>query len=221
VKKGQTVKRRIIILANSIRDRARCIAGIDIQTGKWLRPVSPPDGGAVAWELRNVEGREPCLKEIVEISVQDSGPDHGCQPENRLLNHRQWVHIDIMHTEDLLRYCEDDTVILHNDRDYVEPGYFQTIPKRQWKSLQLVRPSAVQFYAKTWKGRNRWRALIRHGANKQLDLGLTDPVLIERLNRDEETSQDCFLTISLAGPWTPDGVQPERCYKLVAGVIEL
>jgi len=215
------LKRRIVILANSFRDGKRCIAGIDVRNGEWIRPVSPPAGGAVARGLRTIGGREPELRDVVEMFVQGDGPDEGCQPENRLLKPVPWQHIRVMAVDRVLRYLENNDIILHNDSDNVEADYFQTIPKHQWKSLQLIRSSDVSFYANTWEGKKRWRARFEYGRKGRLDLGLTDPVLIERLGRNEEISQDCLLTISLAGPWTPDEIQPKRCYKLVAGVIEL
>ncbi|MEA3351567.1 MAG: hypothetical protein U9Q82_13180 [Chloroflexota bacterium] len=215
------MKRRVVILANSFKVGKRCIAGIDVRNGEWIRPVSPPAGGAVAWNLRTIGGREPELRDVVEMFVQGDGPDEGCQPENRLLKLVSWQHIRVMSVDRVLRYCENNDIILHNDSDSVEADYFQTIPKHQWKSLQLIRSSDVSFYANTWEGKKRWRARLEYGRKRRLDLGLTDPVLIERLSRNEKISHDCLLTISLAGPWTPGGIQPKRCYKLVAGVIEL
>jgi hypothetical protein len=126
-----------------------------------------------------------------------------------------------MPARQLLDHCEEDAVILHNDSDSVEADQFKTMPRKQWKSLQLIRCRKTRFYSTTWEGKSRWRVTIRHGANSLLDLGLTDPVVIDRLNKGEDISRDCILTISLAGPWSPDGIQPKRCYKLVAGVIEV
>ena len=214
------MKQHVVILANSSREGARCIAGIDVQTGEWSRPV-PADGGPITWNLRNISGREPELLEIVEMSVQNSGPDLGCQPENRQVNHVPWQHVGAMSVKDVLKYLESDAVILHNDDDSVAIDYFQTIPRQEWKSLQLIKSAKVTFYSTSWQGRKRWRALIHHGDNKRLDLGLTDPMLVERLNRNDGVSGSYLLTVSLAGPWSPDNIQLKRCYKLVAGVIEI
>ena len=213
------MKRQIVILANSFRESARCIAGIDIATGEWIRPVLVE--GAITWSVRNIDGREPELLEIVEISVQGDGPDLGCQPENRLVNNVPWKPISIIPVRDVLKYCESDKIILHNDDDSIEANYFETIPKQQWKSLQLIHPVNTKFSSTSWEGKKKWRGIFQYSVNKHLNLGLTDPILIERLNRDEEISQDCLLTISLGGPWSRDGIQPKRCYKLIAGVIEL
>jgi hypothetical protein len=55
-----------------------------------------------------------------------------------------------------------------------------------------------------------------------LDLKLTDPLTSDRLRNNEKISKNCILAVSLATPWSPRGSdQPERCYKMVAGVVEL
>lgn len=213
--------RRIVILANSFKGGERCIAGIDINSGEWVRPVSPPAGGAVGRNRRNIDGREPLLGEVVEISFIGPGPDRGCQPENRLLNQVPWQHVRHMPVEEILTYCEANDIILHNHDDCVEAGYFETIPLLQWQSLQLIHSENVHFYSTIWDGKRRWRSRLQYGGARTLDIKLTDPVLVERLSRGEQISHNCILTISLAGPWSPDGIQPMRCYKLVAGVIEL
>ena len=212
-------KTTLVIMANSYRDGERCVAGIDVKTGEWVRPVSGPEGKPVTWDMRNVGGEEPQLLDVVEMSLQSHGPDLGCQPENRILHSERWKKVGILTAKKAAAYCENAETILHNHDNFVDLAYFATIPKRQWKSLQLVRPTSVEFYATTWENKKRWRVLLRHGKNNQLDLPLTDPKAIERLNSSEAISPNCLLTISLGGPWPSDSVTP-KCYKLVAGVIE-
>ena len=68
--------KRIICLANSEKLRERCIAGIDLDTGKWVRPVCDnlyPEDGRVPKLIRLVEGREPELLDILEVPISDSG----------------------------------------------------------------------------------------------------------------------------------------------------
>lgn len=211
----------LVILANSYRPGDRCIAGIDINTGKWIRPVSE-NGGAVSQQIRIIDDMEPALLDVIEMSLQGDGPDVGCQPENRTVNSIPWRKVGTLTTRQVLKYCEDDTLILHNDDDCVIAKYFTTIPKSKWKSLQLVRPAKVDFTYRILKSRKQRRVLFQFGQAKSLNLGLTDPILIERLQRGEKIKQDCLLTISLAGPYVPEhSSQPERCYKLVAGMIEI
>ncbi len=85
---------RIICLANSTRPGGRCIAGIDIETEEWVRPVSRSINRAITWDMRNIEGEEPQILDVIEIPLEDHGPDEGCQPENRLVKPGKWRKVD-------------------------------------------------------------------------------------------------------------------------------
>jgi hypothetical protein len=212
---------RIICLANSYKHGGRCIAGIDQDTGKWIRPVPDSKNGAVTSAMRLINGKEPQVLDIIEIPLEDFGPDEGCQSENRLLKSGKWKKVGRITAKDLLRYCEDDNIILHNRQEYVLPAFFTKLPRDKWRSLQLVHSANVSFKPDRYK-QNQWRVVFRYEKGNVLDLKLTDPIVSDRLRRQEKISKSCILTVSLATPWSPsDGKQPARCYKMVAGVVEL
>ena len=60
----------LICLANSWKYGERCIAGIDIHTGQWVRPVCDrfPDGQVPA-DIRLIDGDEPALLDILSIPL--------------------------------------------------------------------------------------------------------------------------------------------------------
>lgn len=145
----------IICLANSYKHGGRCIAGIDQDTGKWIRPMPDSTCGAVTSPMRFINGKEPEILDIIEIPLEDSGPDEGCQPENRLLKHGRWTKVGRITAQDLLRYCEDDNVILHNHQEYVSPEFFNELPKSKWRSLQLVHKQTVKFNPDRFDS-NKW-----------------------------------------------------------------
>lgn len=209
---------RIICLANSTRPGGRCIAGIDVDTREWVRPVSRASNRAITWEMRNIEGKEPELLDVIEIPLENDGPDEGCQPENRLVKPGKWRKVGRKKPRALLKYCEDDFVILHNHTDRLLATFFENLPREKWKSLQLIRNKSVSFHLDYWGKR---RAFFRDGQGHYLELTVKDPVFLNKLVREEDVSNDCIMTISLAGPWSPSETEAERCYKLVAGVIEL
>lgn len=212
---------RIICLANSYKHGGRCIAGIDPDTGKWVRPIPDTKNRAVTSDMRLINGRDPQILDIIEIPLEDYGPDEGCQPENRLLKPGGWKKVGQITTQDLLKYCEDDTVILHNHQEYVLPDFFARLPRSEWRSLQLVDNANVRFNPDGFDP-NKWRACFQDGKGSYLDLKVTDPVVLDRLRNDEKISKNCIMTVSLATAWSPqDSDQPERCYKMIAGVIEL
>lgn len=211
---------QIICLANSYKGGGqRCIAGIDIKTGKWIRPV-PRNINKAIGNQRMINGREPKLLDILEIPLEDSEPDEDYQIENKVLIRGRWQIIGQLEPRDLLKYCEDDNVILHNHQDYVSPDLLLTKPLNERKSLQLLCSVNVKFNRDGYDNK-KWRVYFSYGRRKYLDLKLTDVVLSDRLRNNKEISSECILTISLATPWKPDDETPERCYKMVAGVIEL
>jgi len=210
----------IICLANSYKHGGRCIAGIEPETGNWIRPVPNNEHKALTPAMMIIDRKQPSILDVLKIPLEDTGPDEGCQPENRLLKPGPWKKLGRITPQDLLKYCEDDSVILHTYQQYVLPGFFEKTPRSKWKSLQLVRNTDVKFVPHGSET-NRWRAYFRDGRGRLRDLKLTDPVISNRLKNSEQISRDCILTLSLGAPWSPDGVQPKRCYKLVAGIVEL
>lgn len=88
--------KRIICLANSWKLKERCIAGLDLATGKWIRPVCDslyPEDGRVPSFVRAIEGREPELLDILQIPLAKTGPDFDFECENlSILRETQNLH---------------------------------------------------------------------------------------------------------------------------------
>jgi len=212
---------RIICLACSFRPGGYCVAGIDPESGRWVRPVSSSSDRAITFTMMAIDGKMPELLDVLEVPLADTGPDEGCQPENRLVLPGSWRRVDRVAATDMLRYCEDDTVILHNHQDRVPLDYFKTLPREQWKSLQLIRNSHVQFEPDYRDARN-WRAHFRDGSGQHLALKVTCSLAGDFARLHQDVDADCLLTVSLGGPWQPDDKsKPLMCYKLVAGVLQL
>ena len=212
---------RLICLACSFRPGGYCVAGIDPESGRWVRPVSGSSDRAITLKMMAIDSNMPELLDVLEVPLANTGPDEGCQPENRLVLPGPWRRVDKAAARDMLRYCEDDIVILHNHKDRVPHDYFSTLPRVQWKSLQLVRNSHVQFEPDYRDTRN-WRAHFRDGSGHHLTLKVTDPLAGDFARRHQDVNADCLLTVSLGAPWQPDDKsKPLMCYKLVAGVLQL
>lgn len=133
--------RKIICLANSWKLEERCIAGIDIDTGKWIRPVCDtqyPEDGRVPRSVRLVQNREPELLDILEIPIAETGNDFGFECENRSVLPGQWNYLDKAKLADVLKYCGNFPYILHNSWKYVNPSFLQKLPFHQRHTIQLV-----------------------------------------------------------------------------------
>lgn len=129
---------RIVCLANSKKHQGRCIAGIDIDTGEWIRPVS--HNGDAIYNERFIDGKdEPQLLDLLEIPLGGQAPDRGCQPENRFLGNGAWRLIRHLSVSDIDKYVDDTENLLHNQEKKVDPEIFKQISRNEWRSLQLIR----------------------------------------------------------------------------------
>lgn len=209
----------IICLANSWRPDGRCVAGIEVGTGQWVRPVSKP-GAGIPKEKVWIGRTELALLDKVEIPLLLSKLQDRYQRENRFLNLGRWRRTGRATVQDVLKYCEDDKVILHNHLDRVDAAVLDYKHPDEWKSLQLVHARNVKFEPDDRKEKE-WRCRFMDGMYHTLSLKLRDPVAEHKLNNGEKIASECLLTVSMTGPWQPDPGVPEQCYKLVVGVIIL
>lgn len=213
---------QIICLANSKKEGERCIAGIDLATSEWVRPISKRKDKAITWDIRAVDNKEPKILDILKVPLTEICFDEGFQRENRLISSGRWKKINSIKPDDLTDYIEDDSVILHNNLDYIPFRYFSIIPQRGWKSLQLLHTNNAHFYCESGGEKPKWRVKFSYKYDaRNIDLKLTDPEAIRKLNSGQIFGNKCIFTISLGRPWRPNKVTELRCYKLIAGVIEL
>jgi hypothetical protein len=204
----------IICLANSLKGNERCVAGINPKIGQWIRPVSQSGEGALDFKTRNIGGKEPQILDVLNIPIQGLGPDYGCQPENRLIANGNWIKAGKISSDKLLIYCENNVPLLHNDERRIPQTFFDIVSKTNWKSLQLVQVSNIQFFTKQWPERVQYLSLFEFNQNR-FKIPVTDPQILSKLNQNETISSNCIITVSLTSPYRG------YCYKLVAGVIEL
>jgi hypothetical protein len=81
---------RIIVLANSLKHGDSCLAGLDISTRKWVRPVTNLDDGRVRRSDMKIGTHSPQLLDILDIPLDATGPDFGFESENRTILPGQW-----------------------------------------------------------------------------------------------------------------------------------
>ncbi|UBF26715.1 hypothetical protein K9N68_01550 [Kovacikia minuta CCNUW1] len=217
---------QIICLANSWKRGERCIAGIELTTGKWIRPVSDLSDGRVPWYVRTVEGREPELLDFLEIPLANTAPAHwNFEQENRSILPGEWRRLGQVQPTDLLPYCNSDRPILHNCGRNVTVPYLCSLPFPERYTLQLnyVKEFSVKRTVKV-TGRCKWMGNILTDMGYHLtELSITDPAFVERLEAGYRPQNPCLVTVSLSLPFCSSDVwqADAPCWKLIAGVIEL
>jgi len=211
---------QIICPANSNKHQGRCIAGIDIKANKWVRPII--QGKTAIYEERFIDGKgnnEPQLLDLIEIPLGSLAPDEGCQPENYYAIKGLWRRINHLSINDISKYIENTSQLLHNQDKKVDPEIFGTMLRSQWKSLQLIEVIDAKFYSKQWEKTNYYCIFTYSGI--QYDLKLTDPLAIHKVESKHPFTGRCLLSISMATPWKTPAYDKPYCWKMVAGVIEL
>ena len=211
---------QIVILANSIRPGGRCIAGLSFKTGNWIRPVPQDGSGAIPNSHTDIASLD--MLDIVNVRIVKGAPQpaHRYQKENRIVRNYDWAKEGKLPAENVFQCCEETPTILHSKNDRVDPRVLEKLPPTEWKSLQLIR-TQVLFHRDSRK-ESRWRACFYDRSGNYLSINVTHPPTTQKLNAGEQVGPECLLTVSLASPWTPvDGSQPERCYKVIAGVITI
>jgi len=216
---------RIIVLANSLKHSDSCLAGIDISTGRWVRPVTNLDDGRVRKSDMKIGTHSPQLLDILDIPLDSTGPDFGFESENRTILPGQWYLRGRADAKDVLKYAICPDCVLHNDWKYVTSEEMKEKPFENRTTLQLIRVDNfnVRDRRTASTDKHQWKGIISSGG-RGLELNITDPVFFEKLNGGHAPSKSCLLTMSLGMPYRPphwnEDEQPV-CWKLIAGIIEL
>jgi len=212
---------RLICLANSRRDGGRCVAGIDIDSGRWIRPL-PPRGGAIPEEKTFLGGGLFTPLDVIELEVDAPTFTTRFQCENRPLQNWNWRLAGRVNAGDLLKYCNKGGIVLHGPGKTVEPAEMERLPPEKWTSLELIHSTNVTFEPDP-RTPLRWQARFTPDrSGPTYCLTITDPEATLRLNKKERIKPECMLTVSLTEPKEfKEYGKPELCYKLVAAVIEL
>lgn len=219
--------RQIVCLANSWKRKERCIAGIDLNNGQWIRPVCDdlfPEDGRVPQQIRQIDDQEPELLDILEIPLAETCPAFKFERENLTILPGKWRKVGKATPADLFPFCDNSTEILHNSSKFVEISYLNSLLFSERQTLQLVRTTRFSIEPRSASHRGSpWKGSFKIVNGKSLfDANITDPIFANKLEYGHPLQNDYLLTISLSLPWKPpdwEGKAP--CWKLIAGVIEL
>lgn len=220
----------IVCLANSWKHGARCIAGVRLDGGGWIRPVAQTEQGELRrehYELR--DGTEPRVLDVLAIRVKTHTPELH-QPENWLISDRKWRRVQPADGPDLGPLLEahlhDGTPLFGTRGDRIPWNEIESSPPEY--SLALIAPTRLQWDVRhKYGGGLQARGTFEWG-DALYDLPVTDPILHARLVASglglctvEEAGLDparmTYMTISLGEPTSFD----QCCYKLIAAAFQI
>jgi hypothetical protein len=166
---------RILVVANSRKTGAHCVAGVSLQDRRLVRPVSAFGNGALSDKECRVQGRTPRLLDVVTFAHEGPAGDPA-QPENLVIADAPWQREGIADADqalEILLEVADDGPTLFVNRGRAVPEHIATAGLDA--SLVLIEPEDLCFghgpEADAHTGSPR--ALFRFGGH-EWSLPLTD-----------------------------------------------
>jgi hypothetical protein len=209
---------RLLCLANSTKHNGRCVAGIRLDTGEWVRPVSSAEDGTLSPAMCTLDiGREAQPLDIIDMDLIGARPEPH-QPENWVIASRPWQLAEQWSVgqavETLDPATENGPALLGGTSSRIPVTDIEANPVTT--SLAVVRVTAPHFVVNTY-GKVRARFSLR-GQHYDLSVSDREP-WVDDVRRQHVLlpSSDWYLTISLTEPFSLTGA----CHKLVAAGIEI
>ncbi|MDA4885856.1 dual OB domain-containing protein [Streptomyces sp. CCM_MD2014] len=207
---------RMVCLANSRKNGGRCVAGMEVVSKSWMRPVSRRLNEEVSAIERQYVGKvEPQVLDVVKLRLTERKPSD-FQRENWLFDHTvRWEKVGRIGWEEL-NGLEQQPESLWIDGYSTWGGLNNKIPvSRQDEvsgSLVLIRVDAVEI-----KGDGSGLFAHFDYMGRDYAINLTDPVyeeIMEAKGYRRHKLGESFITVSLGKEWHG------YLFKFVAAIIE-
>ena len=216
--------KQIAIFAKSAKNGNFCVAGFDIDTKKWSRPISdnPKLKDAVPFKdatyLNGDEVHEAKIFDVVEIKVEDKISDNQIQPENfYYAENSRWKKIGETTLQNILKwrgYDEREQIFFNNDRT-VSPAEVQVQENRESLLLLPVKNFVVRI---EFTDHKKFYAHFDYNGNRYLRLSVGDIKIRKQFENHDEgeyfLADEVAVVCSLTNPFEGNNL----CYKIVAEI---
>ena len=232
------MKKTLLILANSIKKRGRCVAGIEITNtdlenpvfGEWVRPIDgTQDEGTLRAKTVTVGGKYIHPLDVVEIEFASKANDPN-HPEDWIIGETDWKLL-CAYGDDILSRLPQSGVDQWGSEKSVVAG-------SQGATLQLVKLNQeaeveAGHFENTFTGRDQFKTRI-HMPSGRFGYGcsITDPFFTAahglspssipptETPRSLTLPAGTLVVLSLTPPFTPGDSGPAKQYKIVASIFE-
>ncbi len=208
------MKIEVAILTKSSKNGGYCVAGIDMNTGEWVRFVSNNEKthGALSNYDISYAGEHICKPlDVVSVHIVEAVPS-AHQPENYLIDSdKYWIKTGECTLSDILKVhpAEVQPYLYGNLGPYVDSKEIDGIGY----SLTLIKVSCLVLSQTTnINGKPKTKASFTYNGKRYSNMAVTDPHFYSV--QDGTIFADAYLVVSL-----PDTPLPENCYyKFVAQI---
>ena len=209
-----------VIMAKSTMYWNFCVAGIDIETGKWVRFVAFEAGEPLAdFNLMFVNAPGSCeVLDVGRIGIAREIPKNN-HTEDLMIKYTPWLKMGKMKLEEVFKIHkpENHEFIFGTPRNYVDVYEMQKLKLNY--SLILIKASNLEIYfVENFRGDIRGRANFIYNGTEYSDIRVTDPYYEINENLIKNYSfkmQNAYLVMSMPSkPFVKNG----KYYKLIAKI---
>ncbi len=202
------MNKTLVIFANSVKHQQHCVAGKDILTKEWIRPVGDKNGCELKDEQTKYQNKygKYLVKPLQKMNIEflKKAPLKQ-QPENYIISNKIWEQNYKIEREEIENFLDNPSNlwldgISENDR--VDYQLIQNNKIQIKQSLYLIKVNDLEV-----DKQNR-RAIFSFN-NISYDLAITDP----KTQYFDNSKKSYYLVISLGEYFNG------YCYKLVASIL--
>ena len=214
------MKKLIVILAKSAKYGDYCVAGIELATNKWIRPIShneETEDAVPAAALTYADKTEVQLLDIVQIDFEDTRVENEIQPENYFFSGAQWKKFGRWTLADFEKNCGFDNtdLIFYDTSRRIEPEALNFVTRR--KSLLILPIENISVKTNLLDEQIKFRADFNYNGVRYKDFSVGDIALREKfINQpcgEFFIAKKAVATFSLTNPY-----KDNRCYKMLANL---
>lgn len=218
--------RKIIILAKSAKNNNYCIAGIDIDTNKWVRPVSidPKIEEAVPQEdIICTNNMSVDILDIVEINFVDYYSNlNQFQPENLYYdNNYKWKKISrVVNIQNVVKFHGFDhrNNIFYNSDRAISSEDIKNLSYSSHESLLLLPVERLFVQVAIYDDYPKFYLHFKYNGKHYRRFSIGDIKIREQFkDRGERNfflARSAIVVFSLTNPFHRDS----KCYKMVAQI---
>jgi hypothetical protein len=214
--------RKLIILAASAKFNNYCVAGVDVETGKWIRPISekPELEDAVPIDdLKYPDGSRVELLDIAEIKFSDRAAKNPIQPENFFYNEKYYWQkvgrVTLQEVIDLRGFDNRDKIFYNNERSILGAN---VIKFSERESLLLLPVENLSVSIEEVEDHKKFFADFNYQGKKFYRFSVGD-IAVRKKFTDNRAGKYFFkdnavVTFSLTNPYKKNA----ECYKMLAQI---
>ena len=212
------MKKLMVILAKSAKYGNYCVAGIELSTNKWIRPISHDEkieDAVPVEDLTYSDNTEAQILDVVEIDFEDTPVQNAIQPENFFYKNSKWKKFAHWNLSDVEKFCGFDSTdfIFYDTSRRLEIDTINNADKK--KSLLILPLENFSVSIVIRNDEKKFKANFTYGGINYEDFSVGDIVLREKFFNKPCSNffvaEKSVATLSLTNPF-----RDNRCYKMIA-----